>query len=43
MKHLPPVKTKKLRSPDRGSSLLEGYWMNEGVVQALSEYLYETG
>ena len=43
MKHLPPVKAKKLRSPDRGSSLLEGYWMNEVVVQALSEYLYETG
>lgn len=43
MKHLPPVKTKKLRSPDRGSSLLEGYWMNEVVVQALSEYIYETG
>ena len=43
MKHWPPVKAKKLRSPDRGSSLLEGYWMNEVVVQALSEYLYETG
>ncbi len=43
MKHLPPVKTKKLRSPDRGSSVLEGYWMNEVVVQALCEYLYETG
>ena len=44
MKHLPPVIVKKkLRSPDRGSSLLEGYWMNEVVVQALSEYLYETG
>ena len=44
MKRSPPVKArKKLRSPDRGSSLLEGYWMNEVVVQALSEYLYETG
>lgn len=43
MKHLPPVKArKKLRSPDRGSSLLEGYWMNEVVVQALIEYLNDS-
>ena len=43
MKRLPPVKArKKLRSPDRGSSLLEGYWMNEVVVQALIEYLNDS-
>ena len=43
MKRSPPVKArKKLRSPDRGSSLLEGYWMNEVVVQALIEYLNDS-
>ena len=43
MKRSPPVKArKKLKSPDRGSSLLEGYWMNEVVVQALIEYLNDS-
>lgn len=47
MKHLPPVKIKpkkkKLRSPDRGSSLLEVRMDNELAVIALCEYLYDTG
>lgn len=47
MKHLPPVKMKqktKLRSPDRGSSLLEGEEMdNDIVLMSLAEFLYETG
>lgn len=47
MKHLPPVKKKqktKLRSPDRGSSLLEGEEMdNDIAVMSLAEFLYETG
>lgn len=42
MKHLPPVKAKKPRSPDRGSSLLEECPMNDIVVQALCEYLEES-
>lgn len=42
MKHLPPVKTKKLRSPDRGSSLLDGeeLHMNERAIMALMQMLY---
>lgn len=39
MKHSPPVKTKKLGSPDRGSSLLEEYPMIDPAVRALVEYL----
>ena len=43
MKRSPPVKArKKLRSPDRGSSLLEECSMNDIVIQALTEYLIET-
>ena len=42
MKHWPPVKAKKLRSPDRGSSLLEDAMSNDMAIHALIEFLYET-
>lgn len=39
MRRLPPVKRKKMKSLNRGSSLSEAPWMNETVVQAILGYL----